>query len=735
MYRYVKASNWAKSGGPARSHISKGQLTTFDIWSLHADAHDFASHSWNASLGKSKSDIYSRKVFASNMGHIAVVLVWISGMAFNGAYFSNYISWLKEPDNVVPSAHLVWDVVGQGLMNSDTGGFNQGLYITSGLFQVWLSQGFYSTTQLKVLSLTALSLSLLSLLGSFFHMHISSGLGTINFIKKFKVVLPHHLSILFGLGSISWSAHLIHISSPVLKLISAGVDPGLIPSPSNLLALKVRSLIDSENFSPHSNLSFVGSLYHAYQIEETEGSLCTTLVWVHHLSVGLCFLISGILFNFYATGSSASAFKSKERPLFLMSPRLSSASTAWNFNLSINLAFTSVVSLALAHQITFLPVYPHMSTDKVTSFCLFCHHSWISSFLVLGASSHMSIHVLAELFAKESYSASTYGASHYPFITKIISHRDLLLSHLVWVVIFLGFHSFGLYVHNDTLSSLGRLEDTFQDSSIQLKPFLSAVSGAFSLSGIDHATYSDYDIFYTGSHFRGLVSLLGTSDFLVNHIHAFTIHTTVLIGIKGTLYARSSRLVSDKSLLGFRYPCDGPGRGGTCQISPWDHLYLAAFWSYNSFSIIVFHYFWKMQSDVWTLRTDSSESSPSFKFLTSGDFSTNGTFINGWLRNFLWSQSSQVIQSYSSALLGFGLIFLISHFVWAFSLMFLFSGRGYWQELIESILWSHLKLGILPYLQPRALSISQGRAVGLCHFLVGGIGCTWSFTQSRLQAI
>ena len=101
----------------------------------------------------------------------------------------------------------------------------------------------------------------------------------------------------------------------------------------------------------------------------------------------------------------------------------------------------------------------------------------------------------------------------------------------------------------------------------------------------------------------------------------------------------------------------------------------------------------------------------------------------------MWGQSSQVIQSYSSTLLGFGLTFLVSHFVWAFSLMFLFSGRGYWQELIESLLWSHFKLGILLFIQPRALSISQGRAVGLFHYFSGGIGCTWSFTQSRLQSI
>ncbi|MFS7927290.1 putative photosystem I [Helianthus anomalus] len=50
-----------------------------------------------------------------------------------------------------------------------------------------------------------------------------------------------------------------------------------------------------------------------------------------------------------------------------------------------------------------------------------------------------------------------------------------------------------------------------------------------------------------------------------------------------------------------------------------------------------------------------------------------------------------------------------AHFVWAFSLMFLFSGRGYWQELIESIVWAHNKLKVAPGTHPRALSIVQGR--------------------------
>ena len=77
-------------------------------------------------------------------------------------------------------------------------------------------------------------------------------------------------------------------------------------------------------------------------------------------------------------------------------------------------------------------------------------------------------------------------------------------------------------------------------------------------------------------------------------------------------------------------------------------------------------------------------------------------------------------------------MFLGAHFVWAFSLMFLFSGRGYWQELIEAIAWSHSTLALAPTIYPRALSITQGRAVGIAHYLLGGIATTWSFFQARL---
>ena len=108
-----------------------------------------------------------------------------------------------------------------------------------------------------------------------------------------------------------------------------------------------------------------------------------------------------------------------------------------------------------------------------------------------------------------------------------------------------------------------------------------------------------------------------------------------------------------------------------------------------------------------------------------GDYSINSTTINGWLRNLLWSQAAQVIQSYGTNLSGYGFIFIRAHFLWAFSLMFLYSGRGYWQELIETLVWAHERTPIANLVRwrdkPVALSIVQARLVGLAHFTVGFI--------------
>jgi photosystem I P700 chlorophyll a apoprotein A1 len=82
--------------------------------------------------------------------------------------------------------------------------------------------------------------------------------------------------------------------------------------------------------------------------------------------------------------------------------------------------------------------------------------------------------------------------------------------------------------------------------------------------------------------------------------------------------------------------------------------------------------------------------------ITGGKLAQRSIMINRWLYEFLWAQASQAIQSYGSSLSSYGLLFLGSHFIWAFSLMFVFNSHGYWKELIESIVWAHKKLKFAP---------------------------------------
>jgi photosystem I P700 chlorophyll a apoprotein A1 len=72
-----------------------------------------------------------------------------------------------------------------------------------------------------------------------------------------------------------------------------------------------------------------------------------------------------------------------------------------------------------------------------------------------------------------------------------------------------------------------------------------------------------------------------------------------------------------------------------------------------------------MQSDVW-----GTVGASGISHISGGNFAQSANTINGWLRDFLWAQSAQVIQSYGSASSAYGLMFLGAHFVWAFSLMF-----------------------------------------------------------------
>merc|ERR1711933_502846 len=109
-----------------------------------------------------------------------------------------------------PTFQIIWEVVSQGGLNAELGGFSSGLYITSGLFNIWITQGIVSLNILTGISLVGLILLALLILSSYFHMHISIQHQTSGIYKKLKTVLPHHLSIMLSSRSLSWSGHKVH---------------------------------------------------------------------------------------------------------------------------------------------------------------------------------------------------------------------------------------------------------------------------------------------------------------------------------------------------------------------------------------------------------------------------------------------------------------------------------------------------------------------------------------------
>ena len=70
-------------------------MTESGFVSLHADAHDFDSHT-------SDLEEISRKVFNAHFRQLSIIFIWLSGMYFHGACFSNYEAWLSDPTHIGP---------------------------------------------------------------------------------------------------------------------------------------------------------------------------------------------------------------------------------------------------------------------------------------------------------------------------------------------------------------------------------------------------------------------------------------------------------------------------------------------------------------------------------------------------------------------------------------------------------------------------------------------------------
>ncbi len=707
--------------------------TTRRIWYGIATAHDFESHD-----GMTEEGLY-QKLFATHFGHLAIIFLWTSGNLFHIAWQGNYEQWIANPSGVTPIAHAIWDPhFGQAAVEAFTqdGGSGPVNAAYSGLYYWFYTIGLTTNSELYTGSVGLLLLAATFLFAGWLHLQPRFR-PSLSWFKNAESRLNHHLAGLFGVSSLAWTGHLVHVAIPESRGIHVGWDNfmSMKPHPAGLTPFFTGNWgVYAENADTASHvfgtgegagtaiLTFLGGFH-----PQTE-SLWLTDMAHHHLAIAVIFIVAGHMYRTnWGIGHSIREILAAHRP-----PEgtpfggalgnghaglYDTINNSLHFQLGLALASLGVITSLVAQHMYALNPYVFMSMDHTTEAALYTHHQYIAGFLMVGAFAHGAI------FFVRDYDPA---ANENNVLARILNHKEAIISHLSWVSLFLGFHTLGLYVHNDVMQAFGTPE-----KQILIEPlfaqFIQASHGKM-IYGMDvllanadgAATAAASGLWLPGwlqaiNDPNGSLFLpIGPGDFLVHHAIALGLHTTTLILVKGALDARGSKLMPDKKDFGFSFPCDGPGRGGTCDISAWDSFYLAMFWMLNTIGWVTFYWHWK-QLSVWTGNM--------------AQFNETSVTLMGWLRDYLWLNSAQLINGYNpygmNNLAVWAWMFLFGHLVWATGFMFLISWRGYWQELIETLVWAHERTPLAKLVRwkdkPVAMSIVQGRLVGLAHFTVGYI--------------
>ena len=345
-------------------------------------------------------------------------------------------------------------------------------------------------------------------------------------------------------------------------------------------------------------------------------------------------------------------------------------------HLELSLGCTGLATIisVTAKQISVALVpYVYLCYDYITRVALYVHHEYIASTLMMATIPHAGISFITD----------------YRLVKPIYKMKGHFLSHLSWICLYVGFHTLGVYIHNDTILAFGE-----SACEILIEPlFGMRLSTRFTVC-----------------------SPVGPGDLFFHHAIGLGLHVSILILLKGSLDGPGSHLIPDKINFTVSFPCDGPIRGGTCDISAFDSNYLGLFWMLNTRGWITFYFHWKhlQLSDYNTISLDQCS-----------------TYLNAWFGDYLFFNSTLLMNAYNTfgsndlSILSWG--FLLAHLCWATGFMFLISWRGYWQELMDMVVVMHFKTPMLYEIwiahlyTPLALSIVQARFVGLVHFSTGFI--------------
>ena len=609
--------------------------------------HDIESYS---ALDNTSS--LNEHLFTPHWVHLSIIPSWLSSILFHLAWHRTYTLWVNNPLASLQISHDIWDphlyTLLLTVITPTHTPINSRIVLSyCGAYNTTYTLGFNTLTQIYSITLILDLLPVITLILTPSHHTITSPLPdlhpTLPHYPLTITIITHHLAspplhtpsntlILLSLTQLLWSTHLTNTIT--------GVNTSHYISYAG-----VNTLATTHRVCYHQRaLTFVGGL------KSNTPSITLSDISHHHSSLPILSPTYTLVWSYLLT------------PITGVNTPLWSYWSYWSYHVTPSHHHHPHSSIALSpspltHNTTpnITSQHPHSlpspstpSHDPTTSSTTYLHHSWIASITTLASSLHLTIYLTRDY--THLYTPPTP-------LTIILTDKSSVLSSITYTLTYLGCHTLSIYTHNDTCIS-----PPHHYITIHLDPILSQLIQESLGKHLSNTSNTPLHLSSSNKSLSSLISTINPGDLYTHHSIAVGLHITTPILLKGCLDPKLTYHHPDKTQQHYAFSCDGPSRGGTCDVSSWDSFYLPSFWILNTLAWTTFYFHWKHL----TLLT----SSPSL-------FDESSTYLNGWFRDYLWSNSSPLIQGYNTHgandLSTWSWIFLGAHLSFATSFMFLIS--------------------------------------------------------------
>jgi photosystem I P700 chlorophyll a apoprotein A2 len=486
--------------------LTTARCATSKYFQIIGSFHDIESY-----FGLDNTSSLNVQIFFCHWGHLAIIHLWLSANLFQLGWNANYELYLTNPIPMQPIAHGIWDAhiplsYDYTIVLSYSAIYN--VVCTVGFTNVFQIYNFVIICELlAACSIPLGKLHLISLSELLQWLPLNKSFGFLTTTTSLSIIIVQnnirfnfHTGCAIGLFSIAWCGHLLHVAIPISR--------------GNISATLIQHILC---LTCNGGLNWIWT-----------HSLYLTDIAHHHLSLGILFVWAS---HVYLSLFKAFGYRTRS-VLFSLSFSVRPLGKSLHLKLAQDCTTSSLITAAINQHIYSLTPYLYLSYDYIRTVALYVHHSWIAEFLMIATFAHKAIFLIRD------YTFHNNKGLTLDVIGRILAHKDCIISHLSWICLWLGFHTLGVYIHNDTFHAFGE-----QEKQILIEPTNAQIIQQSS----GKANYG-ISLTYPCVHksFDSFILPLGPGDLCAHHAIALGLHITAVILLKGALDGRGSKLMADK---------------------------------------------------------------------------------------------------------------------------------------------------------------------------------------------